>query len=78
MVAEAMVLLRAHPGAEKKIIDELVTLDQVKDADIVFGEWDVVFSVVLEDVSQLNEFILKCIRPIGGINQTSTLIVAQK
>jgi len=73
-----MVLLRAHPGAEKKIIEEVMTLDQVTEADIVFGEWDVIFSVILEDVSQLNDFMLNCIRPIGGIQQTSTLIVAKK
>jgi DNA-binding Lrp family transcriptional regulator len=78
MPAEALILLRAYPGAEKKIIEEIMTLDQVNESDIVFGEWDIVFSVALDDVSQLNEFILNCIRPIGGIQQTSTLIVAQR
>jgi DNA-binding Lrp family transcriptional regulator len=74
----AYVLIISDSGAEKSIIDELVTIDGVEEADVIYGEYDILTKLSVPDVSMLGDFILENIRPIPGVKRTSTLITAEQ
>jgi len=74
MVA-AYILIISESGAEKHIVEELLDEDGIEDADLVYGEYDIIAKVNIPDISMLADFILEKIRPINGIKRTSTLIV---
>jgi DNA-binding Lrp family transcriptional regulator len=71
----AYVLIMSDSGMEKEIIEDLHELDEVEEADIIYGEWDIVTKLNVPDVSMLSNFILANIRSIQGVKKTSTLIV---
>ena len=72
----AYILIISESGAERKIVEDLLDVDGVEEAELVYGEYDVIAKVCVDDISQLSDFILEKIRPIGSIKRTSTLIVA--
>lgn len=72
----AYILIISESGAERKIVEELLDVDGVEEAELVYGEYDVIAKVAVEDISQLSDFIIEKVRPIGSIKRTSTLIVA--
>jgi DNA-binding Lrp family transcriptional regulator len=71
----AYLLVMADSGMEKEVIEDLQELDEVEEAELIYGEWDIITKLNLPDVSMLGDFILKNIRGIGGVKKTSTLIV---
>ena len=73
----AYVLIISDSGAEKNIIDELLDVDGVEEADIIYGEYDLIVKINIPDVSMLGDFVLENIRPITGVKRTSTLITAE-
>ncbi len=72
----AFVLVIADIGAEKRIVEELSDLDFVEEADILYGEYDIIAKVKIDEVSKLSDFVLEKIRSIQGVKRSSTLIVA--
>ena len=72
----AYILVISESGAERRIVDNLLDIDGVEEAELVYGEYDVIAKVSVDDISQLSDFILEKIRPISSIKRTSTLIVA--
>jgi DNA-binding Lrp family transcriptional regulator len=73
----AYILIISDSGAEKNIIDDLLEVDGVQEADVIYGEYDILAKISIPDVSMLGDFILENIRPIQGIKRTSTLISAE-
>ncbi len=73
----AYVLIISDSGAEKTIIDELMTIDGIEEADVIYGEYDILAKLSIPDVSMLGDFIIENIRPIQGVKRTSTLITAE-
>ena len=72
----AYILIISESGAERRVVEDLLDVDGVEEAELVYGEYDIITKVSLDDISQLSDFILEKVRPIGGIKRTSTLIVA--
>jgi len=77
-MATAYILVVTDSGMEQRVADELALLDFIKSADLVYGEYDIVAKIDINQVPQLTESILSKIRPISGITRTSTLIVAKE
>ena len=72
----AYVLITSKSGGEKNVLTGLQELKEVDEAKIVYGEYDIIAKIKVDDVDKLNEFLLEKIRPIADIEKTSTLIVA--
>jgi len=72
----AYILIISESGAERRVIEDLLDIDGINEAELVYGEYDVVVRVSVGDISQLTDFIIEKIRPIKSIKRTSTLIVA--
>ena len=72
----AYVLIMSRPGTEKQVVNELSEYERIKEIDIVYGEYDIIAKIEAENVEELNDFLLKTLRPIHAIERTSTLIAA--
>ena len=71
----AYVLINIKSGQEKEVLDNLRTVGQVRDANLVYGEYDLIVKVELDEVSNLSDFIIEKVRALP-IEKTTTLIVA--
>lgn len=77
MVIKAYVLLKVSSGSEKDVCRRIADLDNVVDASIIYGEYDIIAKVSIQEISQLNDLLDK-IRGIPSVILTSTMIVAQE
>ena len=59
----------------KRPIKELESMPQVKEAYVVFGEFDIVVKVEYSDRYDLNEAVMRQIRRVPTIKHTVTLLV---
>lgn len=72
----AYLLVISESGAERKIVDNLLDVEGVEEVELVYGEYDIIAKIIVDEISQLSDFIIEKVRPIGHIKRTSTLIVA--
>ncbi len=72
----AYILITSKSGAEKNVAEQLMLQEGIEEADVLYGEYDIIAKVKVEDVSQLSDFIMEKVRSIDGVQRTSTLIVA--
>lgn len=72
----AYILVTTKSGAEKDVLESLKKIKSITNAKILYGEYDILAKINLKDITELNEYLLTNIRPIAGIEKTSTLIVA--
>tara|TARA_B100000953_G_scaffold235114_1_gene196521 strand:- start:201 stop:440 length:240 start_codon:yes stop_codon:yes gene_type:complete len=73
-MAEAYVLINCEIGSEEKVIEELKTIDGVKEVHGTFGAYDILAKVESEQVEALRETITWKIRKIDKIRSTLTLM----
>jgi anthranilate phosphoribosyltransferase len=72
----AYVLATLKAGSERDVKDKLREIKEVTDANILYGEYDLIIKIELDGISELSDFILDKIRAISAIERTTTLIVA--
>jgi len=78
MTVKAYVLLKVSSGSEREICKKIVELDGVMEANIIYGEFDLIAKVTAENLEQLEQFLTERIRTIPSIVLTSTMIVARE
>ena len=76
MAAIALVLLSTEPGREQEVVNELNEMSETEEAMVLFGEFDVYCKVVVNDFSQLSDLVLRNVRTLSGVVETTTLTVA--
>jgi DNA-binding Lrp family transcriptional regulator len=74
---QAYILLALKETDEKKTLDDLNALDQVREAHVLFGEWDLVAKIDVENTEALGTFMMDNIRNRSDVKLTSTLIIAK-
>ena len=70
----AYVMVNCETGMEPKVMEELGTIDGVKEIRYTFGSYDIVTKVVASSVEALREIITLRIRKIERVRSTTTLI----
>ncbi len=70
----AFALIVGDAGKEKKILESLNKMKEVEEAYIVYGEYDIVVKVNVEQLKDLDPFLTEKIRNIDGVQMTSTMI----
>lgn len=70
----AYVMVNCETGMEPKVIEELGTIEGVKDIVYTFGSYDIVTKVEASSVEALREIITLRIRKIDRVRSTTTLI----
>nr|ACF09597.1 transcriptional regulator AsnC family [uncultured marine crenarchaeote KM3-34-D9] len=73
-MAEAYVLINCEIGSEEKVIEELKTIDGIKEVHGTFGAYDILAKVESDQVETLRETITWKIRKIDKIRSTLTLM----
>ncbi|MEC7180746.1 MAG: Lrp/AsnC ligand binding domain-containing protein [Candidatus Thermoplasmatota archaeon] len=76
MAAIALVLLTTEPGREQDVVNKLNEMSEIEEAMVLFGEYDVYCKVVVEDFSQLSDLVLRNVRTLSGVVETTTLTAA--
>ena len=73
----AYLLINTEKGKEQDIYDKVTDFEEVIGCHIIFGEWDIIAKVEIENSEELGTIIMDKVRPIEGVSMTSTLIVAR-
>jgi len=77
-MATAYVLINCDLGFEEQIIEELKHLSDVKEANGIFGAYDILAKVESDSVEHLRDVITWKIRKLNRVRSTLTLIVPEK
>jgi DNA-binding Lrp family transcriptional regulator len=74
MAILAYVLFKVGSGTEREVCQKLVEFDEVIQADIIFGEYDVIAKIATQDLDKLEEFVSLKVRNVPNVLVTSTMI----
>ena len=74
----AYVLFKVASGTEREVAQKLTEFKEVKEADIVFGEYDVIASLTMDSLEKLEEFVSESIRNVPNVLVTSTMIISRE
>ena len=75
MVETVFVLINTELGAEKTMLDELLEIEEVKEAHPVYGVYDIIARVETETMQELKDIVALKIRRLDEIRSTLTMIV---
>jgi len=78
MTVRAYVLFKVGSGTEREVAKKLTEFDEVIQADVIFGEYDVVAKVATEDLDTLEGFVSEKIRTVPNVLVTSTMIISRE
>jgi DNA-binding Lrp family transcriptional regulator len=78
MSIKAYVLLKVSSGTEREVCKKIANFDEVLDASIIYGEFDVIAKVSVEELNSLETFLSENIRTVPSIMLTSTMIIARE
>lgn len=73
---KAFVLVSLRECDERNFLEELKKYKEVKHAYVLFGEWDLIAELEMENAEGLGTFIMEKIRSKECVKLTSSLIVA--
>ena len=73
----AYVLINVEPNQEYEVVKKLEKIKSVKNADIVFGEFDIIATVEAEDMPSLSKTLKEIRTKTKGVKKTSTMITAE-
>ena len=76
MTFSAYVLGVSQIGREKEVLQKCLSINDVVEGTVVFGEYDVIVKVVTDDVKELSRRVEE-IRRVDGLLRTTTLISMQ-
>lgn len=75
---KAFVLISLLERTERNVLSELKSYPEVKNAYILFGEWDILAEIDISSPEALGTFVINNIRSRNDVKLTSSLIVAAK
>jgi len=78
MAILAYVLFKVASGTERDVAQKLIEFGEVNQADIVFGEYDVIARLTTPDLEKLEEFVSQSIRNVPNVLVTSTMIISRE
>ncbi|EHR78137.1 AsnC family transcriptional regulator [Thermococcus litoralis DSM 5473] len=73
---EAFVLIIVKPGNEDLVYEKLNDIPQVKEIYKVYGEYDIIIRIEIENIKELDSFHDEILRKIREIEMTETLIAS--
>jgi DNA-binding Lrp family transcriptional regulator len=78
MAVLAYVLFKVSSGTEREVAQKLIEFDEVLQADIIFGEYDVVAKMLTADLGALEGFVSEKVRTVPNVLVTSTMIISRE
>ncbi len=77
-VAQAYVVIHSDQGREDLVLRDLNKIPEVKEADVIYGSYDVIGKVEAQNYDELEKIITKKIRNLNFVRTTMTLNVVQE
>jgi len=78
MAVLAYVLVTLQSGSETNVLKKVASFEEVKEVDLVYGEYDAIVKVLVEEMSHLDRFLTDRLRVLPDIYLTTTMIVARQ
>jgi DNA-binding Lrp family transcriptional regulator len=73
----AFVLINAEIGSEEEILKELLKIEGVVEAQVVYGVYDVVAKIRADTMDKLKDIVTWHVRRLSKIRSTLTMIVME-
>ncbi len=70
------VLVKVAVGEENLSMEKLKEIEGIKGIHLVYGEYDMVLVIEERDSTKLRDIIMKQIRSVRGVIDTTTLVAA--
>lgn len=77
-IAQGYVIIHCDQGREDLVLRDLNKIPEVKEADVVYGNYDVIGKVEAQTHKDLENIITKKIRSLKLVRTTMTLIVVKE
>ncbi len=71
------VLINVEPGSESSVCHAATSLRCVTDANLLFGDYDLIVKVEGDDMGDIARNVVESIRSIPGVANTKTLACAE-
>ncbi len=78
MAVLAYILFKVNSGTERKVCKKLVEFDEIIQADIIFGEYDVLAKIETQGLGDLEAFVSEKVRNVPDVLVTSTMIISRE
>lgn len=76
-MATGYILINVSPGQEFDAFNEIKAMDNVADATLLFGDYDIIVKIVAEQMSMIAKIVVEDIRQVAGVHNTKTLAGAE-
>ncbi|MCW3986589.1 MAG: Lrp/AsnC ligand binding domain-containing protein [Candidatus Bathyarchaeota archaeon] len=73
----AFTLVRVSPEKNVHVFEKVKKLPMIKEATLVYGEYDIIVKTWTKNMEELNKFIYNVLRKTPFITMTTTMIVAR-
>ncbi|MFX0116306.1 MAG: Lrp/AsnC ligand binding domain-containing protein [Candidatus Hodarchaeota archaeon] len=71
-------MVNSDIGAEDQVLMDLKSMDEVKEAYLVYGVYDIIAKIDAPTIEGLKGIIYTQIRRLTGVQSTLTMIAAEK
>lgn len=76
MTVTAFILLTVEMAAQREILNQIRALDEVSEAHLIFGAFDIILKAEFGSNEELSVFVVDKIKSIPGVGDTQTNIAA--
>jgi DNA-binding Lrp family transcriptional regulator len=74
MAIKAYVLIVTDPGKTKHVLKEIQGLQGIQEVHEVMGPYDIVVEITAENLQEIPTVLGERIRPIDGVQSTTSLV----
>ncbi len=75
---QALIAINVDVGMEDKVFEELLKMPETREVFMVYGIYDIIAVVEVEDIDMLRHTVTGRIRKIEGVKSTLTMVVVKK
>ena len=76
-MSSGYVLINVEPGSESDVYKVALSLDCVTDANMLFGDYDLIVKIEASSMGEIARHVGESIRAIPGVANTKTLACAE-
>lgn len=73
----AYILVATDDSGVEELVEDFKESSEVEEARILFGEWDLIIKLKVNEAEDVTRFVLEKVRSKEEVRFTSTLIVAK-
>ncbi len=74
---QAIVLINTDLGAEEEVLQQIVNIEGVREAYMVYGLYDIIVKIEAETQEKLKDIITSRIRKLPKVRSTLTMIIVE-